>query len=47
MNTDPYRVLGVGRNASNAKRLVDKPDRVSAVTHAQAPGREVTGIPAA
>ncbi len=46
MNTDPYRVLGVGRNASNANRLVDNPDNVRAVIHAAGPGRDVTSIPA-
>ena len=38
--------LSVGRNASNEKRLVESPDKVSAVMHAQAPGRDVTVMPA-
>ena len=38
--------LSVGRNASKANRLVASPDTVSAVIHAQAPGSDVTVIPA-
>ena len=37
--------LSDGRNASKQKRLVDNPESVSAVTQAQAPGREVTSTP--
>ena len=38
--------LSVGRNASNANLLVERPDNVRAVIHAHAPGSDVTRIPA-
>ena len=37
--------LSAGRKPSKQKRLVLKPDNVSAVIHAEAPGSEVTVIP--
>ena len=38
--------LSGGRNASKTNLLVESPDSVSAVTHAHAPGRLVTSMPA-
>ena len=40
------KFLSGGKNASNANLLVDRPDKVNAVIHAAAPGRDVTSIPA-
>ena len=39
------QILSIGRNASNTNRLVGRPDMVSAVIQAAAPGMAVTSIP--
>ena len=41
-----FSFLSAGRKASNAKRLVEIPDKVRAVTQAAAPGKDVTSTPA-
>ena len=38
-------LLSAGKNASKANLLVESPDKVNAVTHAAAPGSDVTSIP--